>query len=991
MPTSAPRRARRASWLAFWLSSWLPLGLPGGRQAPANARWVWACRSFAGIIAAVLALLATAPAHAQPLADPRVDWLSADTEHFRIHYRSTQRPQAEAVGRAAERVYPRVTAALQWQPRSRTEIVVYNEFDIANGFSTPLPFNLMGVFLTPPDDGELLDNSAWLDLLLVHEFTHAVHLDKVRGIPRVLQSIFGNVPWFIPHIFQPPWMLEGLAVWNESEPAAGRGRLFGPWFEAQLRAQRQGGFVTLAELNADGRRLPLNKQYLYGAYFMEFLARRYGAGKITTLVEQYSGNIVPRLHSAPYGATGKTMDALWDEFLADLAQQVDARAEPIRRQPETVGTVLAGPLFDIGSVAALPAAAGGGWLAVVEDGLTGAHLMRVAADSSRQHVVRVNPGARVDVAADGSVLVTQPDVCNTLYYAYDLYRLQGSSLQQLTSCAHLRRAVQAGPALLALQLDGGKSRLVQLDAAGAVARVLLDPADGTELVDLAAAPDGASVTLISRRGNDWRLLQVDLAQPQAAPRLLLARSAPMQALRHGSAGLELVLAEGGVPNVWRLQASATGPQLQRLTHSHTAVLAHAGSAADGSLVSVTMAAQGVLLNRLAQPAVLQNLPASAEAAASAPAPVPAPVSEGPGLAAGRPYSALRALVPRSWFPAITSDRGLTAYGASTTGADALGWHQYAALAMVETSQKELIGSLEYQFVGSHGVAIQRELTAQVWTSANNKDTTTVFDRSTKLQWLSQFPFNRLERRIVLGVGAAAEWNDRIDLRSSATGTTTRRRDERLLAALLDVDLSRADWASEGRNRGAQGTLLVESYKPLNGGDALRYDGTVARADLRGYAPLGRTVLALRYTEARARGRTEPYQLGGATDEALQLGPTLNERQLSLRGYRGDEPALRGQNARVATLEWRTTLADIDRHAMVPAVGINRLSAAAFIDVGGAWSSGNGPATWRRGVGLELLGEVKLLYAIGLQLRLGVARGLDEPKETRSYFTAGRSF
>jgi outer membrane protein assembly factor BamA len=151
------------------------------------------------------------------------------------------------------------------------------------------------------------------------------------------------------------------------------------------------------------------------------------------------------------------------------------------------------------------------------------------------------------------------------------------------------------------------------------------------------------------------------------------------------------------------------------------------------------------------------------------------------------------------------------------------------------------------------------------------------------------------------------------------------------------------------------------------------------------------VLALRLTEARARDRTEPYQLGGATDEALQLGPTLNSRQLSLRGYRGDEPALRGQNARVATLEWRATLADIDRHAMVPAVGINRLSAAVFFDVGGAWSSGSGPSTWRRGVGVELLGEVKLLYALGLQLRLGVARGLDEPKETRGYFTAGRSF
>ena len=934
-----------------------------------------------------MVLLCGAPLQAQPLADPRVDWLSADSAHFRVHYRHSQRQQAMAVAQAAERVYPRVTEALQWRPRTRTEIVVYSEFDVANGFSTPLPFNLMGVFLTPPDEGELLDNSAWLDLLLVHEFTHAVHLDKVRGVPGVLQNIFGNVPWFIPNVFQPSWMLEGLAVWNESEPGAGRGRLRGPWFEAWLRSERQRGFVSLAELNADGRRLPVSKHYLYGAYFMDFLARRYGPDKIQALVHQYSGNIVPRLHSAPYGATGKMMDALWLEFLADLTVQVDARAEPVLRQPAVVGAALTAPLFDIDSVAALPASAGGGWLAVLEDGLDGTHLVRVAADGRQQRVQRVNRGARVDVAVDGTVLLTQPDLCNTLYYGYDLYRLQGSALEQLSQCAHLRRAVKAGSSLVALQLDAGKTRLVQWLQASALSmsqppRVLLDPDNGTELVDLAAAPDGQRVALITRRGADWRLLEVDVsAAAGTAPRLLMARSAPMQALRHSAAGLEFIMAEGGVPNVWRLQ----GGQLQRLTHSHTAVLAHAGTAADGSLVSVGINPQGHVLQRLVQPVALQEL-AVTTAVPVAADPVALPASA--GLAEGRPYSALRALYPRAWLPAFSFDRGLSTVGATTSGADALGWHQYAALMQVETSQREVVGSLEYMFVGSHGVAIKRQLTAQSWSTAGSKETTTVFDRSTTLQWLSQFPFSRLERRVVLGVGAAAHWIDRVNLPAA---TTTRRRDERLLAALVDVDLSNSDWASEGRNRGWHGTVLVESYKPLSGGDPLRFDGTVVRGDLRGYVPLGRSVLALRATEARAQNRTEPFQLGGASDDVLQMGPTLNNRQLSLRGYRGDEAALNGRNARVLSVEWRTPLADIDRHAMVPAVGINRLSAAVFMDAGGTWNSGQRPDAWRRGVGVELLGEVKLLYAFGLQLRLGLAQGLDAPKDTHGYLTAGRAF
>ena len=931
---------------------------------------------------AALAVAAATAAQAQPMADPRQPWQTADSAHFRVHYRASQRTQAEAVARAAERIWPQVTQALAWEPRRRTEVVVYSEFDLANGFTTPLPYSLMGVFLAPPDDGQLLDNSAWLDLLLVHEFTHAVHLDKVRGAPRVLQAIFGSVPWFIPNLFQPGWGLEGLAVVNESDPAAGRGRLRGPMFEAWLRAERAAGFLSLREINSDGRALPLSKQYLYGAYFFEFLARRHGVAAPQALVERYSGNIVPRLHTSPVEATGRTMDVLWDEFLADLAQQVDTRAAPLLAQPEALGPRLVGPVLDVPAVAALP---GGDLLAVVEDGLHGALLQRVAADGSRRTVTRVLRGARVSAAPDGRVLVAQPDICNTLYLAYDLYRLDGDRLQQLSHCAHLRRAVYAGTGIAALQLVDGRTQLVTLGAAGGEPVVVHAPADGTELIDLAATPDGSRVALITRRGGDWRIVEADLAQPGAAPRLLLRRDAPMHSLQRGAQGLEFVATVGGVNNVWRL----AGGQLQRLTHTHTAVVAHAGSAPDGSLATVVVAPQGHALHRLPAPAVLQTLAADTAVQPAAPA-----VAETtPPLGDGRRYSALPTLVPRWWLPVLTSDRGLTAFGASTSGSDALGWHQYIATLQWETSQKELLGGVEYLFLGNHGLALGRTLTARAWTGEAGDETTTVYDRRTQAQWLSLLPLTRLERRIRLGVGAALDRLERVDLPADSS---VRQRDERIAALLAEIDTRGSDWFSEGPNRGLHASLLFESYKPFRqrAGGADGYDGSVLRADLRGFVPLsglGRSVLALRWTEVSASGRTAPFQLGGASDDMLQIGTVLNDRELALRGYRGDEPELRGRNARIASVEWRLPLADIDRHAMVPPVGINRLSTAVFFDVGGAWDNGDRPLRWRRGVGVEVLGELKLLYALGLHLRAGVARGLDAPQGTRAYLAAGRAF
>jgi hypothetical protein len=921
--------------------------------------------------------LAAAAAPAQ-VADPWVQWHSADSAHFRVHYRAAQRTQAEAVARAAERAWPKITSGLQWQPRGRTEIAVYSEFDSANGFSTPLPFNMIGVFLAPPDDGELLENSAWLDLLLVHEFTHAVHLDKMRGAPRVLRTIFGRMPLWFPNLFNPGWAIEGLAVYQESDAASGRGRLHGPLFEAWLRAERAHGFISLAELNADGRALPLSKQYLYGAYFYEFLARRYGERAPRDFVERYSGNMVPRLSSNPVRITGKKMEVLWQEFLVDLAAQVDASPAAIAAQsrPEVLGARIAGPLFDISSIATLP---DGTMLAVLNDGLDRARLVRVSPDGRQQHIAGVNTPARLSVASDGRVLLAQPDLCDTYYLGYDLYALRGDDLQQLTHCAHLRRAVHTGSGIVALQLDAGNTRLVEVDAAGRNPRLLYAPPPGTDLIDLAA--DGSLVSFISHAAGDWSLLQLDLADP-ATIRVLARRASPMLELRQGARGLEVIMAEEGVYNVWRL----AGQSWQRLTQANTAVVALAGSAGDGSLATASIVHGGYALHRLPDPSVLQTLAVDT----STPAPALAAPAE-PVLDQAVPYAAWRSLYPRWWMPVATADNGLASFGVATSGSDALGFHQYATTLAYETSQHELTGSLEYLFRGRHLLALYRTLAARAWTGPKDDRETTVFDRRSTAQWLSTATWPRLTRRLTLGIGAAVDRIDRVDLPGDST---VHPRDERLAAALVDFDTRGANWYSEGANRGLRATLLYETGAPFASGraqDAPDYEGSILRADLRAYLPLGRSVLGLRWTEVHAHDNTRRYQLGGATDAQLQLGLALASRTIALRGYEGDEPELRGANARVASVELRFPLLDIDRHAMAPPVGIGRLSGTVLFDVGGAWNAGRRPQQYWRSVGVELLGELKAFYAGGLQLRLGLARGLEGPRETQGYLTLGRAF
>jgi hypothetical protein len=90
------------------------------------------------------------------------------------------------------------------------------------------------------------------------------------------------------------------------------------------------------------------------------------------------------------------------------------------------------------------------------------------------------------------------------------------------------------------------------------------------------------------------------------------------------------------------------------------------------------------------------------------------------------------------------------------------------------------------------------------------------------------------------------------------------------------------------------------------------------------------------------------------------------------------------------VEWRVPLRDIDRHGMVPPVGLNRIAVNLFLDVGDAWPRG-ADADYHRGYGVELMTEARLGYFLPLQMRLGFARGDDEGGRSTAYLRVGRSF
>src|SRR6266850_2135241 len=172
---------------------------------------------------ALLALLLLAALPAAAL-DPRFDWATLETPHFEVHYHQGMYRYAQRVARAAELSYERLFPLLDHQPSERTQIVVQDDTDFANGNASPVLYNLIHAFAAPPDSrSTLADFDDDVYELISHEYTHILHLDTVLGLPGAVNEVFGKI--WIPNGIQPIWFIEGIATFAESEvSSAGRVR-----------------------------------------------------------------------------------------------------------------------------------------------------------------------------------------------------------------------------------------------------------------------------------------------------------------------------------------------------------------------------------------------------------------------------------------------------------------------------------------------------------------------------------------------------------------------------------------------------------------------------------------------------------------------------------------------------------------------------------------------------------------------------------------------
>ncbi|MBL8739708.1 MAG: PD40 domain-containing protein, partial [Myxococcales bacterium] len=300
------------------------------RSTAARCRPSLGHRTKLALAALCAAAVTFAAGPAAAADDPTLTWWTLETDHFYITYPEPVEPAARRIADLAESIHVRVAEGMQFEPDEKTEILLTDDTDSANGSATPVPYNTIRLFLTAPGDLSTLgDYDDWYLGLLTHEYTHILHTGNISGLASVANRVIGRT--LAPNSAQPRWIIEGLAVVFESEYSTG-GRIRSSLFDMYLRADvLEDNFARLDQISSGAERWPYgNLFYLYGSRFLRWISDIYGPDTMPAVSADYGATTVPwGINRAIRRVTGRTYEDLYDAWLLHLKRHYAAQVAAV--------------------------------------------------------------------------------------------------------------------------------------------------------------------------------------------------------------------------------------------------------------------------------------------------------------------------------------------------------------------------------------------------------------------------------------------------------------------------------------------------------------------------------------------------------------------------------------------------------------------------------------------------------------------------------------
>jgi hypothetical protein len=909
--------------------------------------------------------------------DPRLRFRTISTARFDIHFHQGEESLARRLAGFVEEAASEVDAAIG-AAVGRIQIVLVSQDDVPNGWATPVPYNTIEIGAAPPPVESAIGNAPdWLRLVFVHEYTHIAHLSRAGGWLNGLRRGFGRLPLLFPNLYQPIWAIEGIATWNETRQT-NRGRVAAGDFRLWLKTAAAGDrFEPLDRVNGGNVDWPGgNGPYLYGAFFHEFLAQKYGADSVRTLAAE-TGRRIPYLGSRAYKKVfGRSLGELWRDF-ASSARSRSAEAPASR----------AVRLTSQGFRVATPRLRADGHLfysSLTPHGFPA--LMELAPGAAPRYVSRRYPGGAIGVAGDRLVL-DELDLVRSVALQSDLYLVDPRSgvrrrVTRQARAADPDVAADGRSVVCTVQMPDRRAlATLTLPGSGlATPQILVSDAD----VDFAIprwSPDGRAIVAERRQhGGLATIVIVDVATHGVRTLASLpgGRAGSPAWMPDGSAVL-FSAASGEEPfRIYRAD-TATGA-IARLEGTGDSAQSPAISPDGRRLVFVGYAPEGYDLFELALNEA-EWTPVDA-AAQSGTAQAPPPPIDTPDN--GRPYAPWRTLLPTFWTPTLESDGDELVFGGATGSADTLGRHAYGIEAGWSTRVRP-----DWQLAYAYD---------RWWPTvfaAFSDDTDpwrdgTVRTREVDAGLLLPFQLVRRSHSLLASLHVGDDDFDCRDCQAPVTASVTRRS----IRGGYAFSTAQQYGYSISTEEGSRATLTAEVSRATvdaNPNGSVRGNGIALTTDLRHFRPLGprHAVLAVRAAMAGFIGDDDAQQtfsVSGNGPQSGGFGFGVDAIGL-LRGF--SEDALIGTRAAVVNVDYRVPLMRIARGVGTLPGFVRNLHGAVFADVGEAWTT---TARWRdvsASFGAEVSADTVIGFVLPLTLTGGVALRRDGPARDRDLVVFGR--
>lgn len=982
-----------------------------------------------------LFVLGTTCGDARAENNPKLLWKTIETPHFRINYYSTEDDVAMHVGTLCESIFDRLVPVVGWPPTTdaKTEIVLTDQTDSANGSATALPYDAISLYVTAPDDmSPLGDVDDWYLELVTHEYTHILHTDHIQGIPWLINKIIGKT--YAPNQVQPHWILEGLAVLEESNETSG-GRLRSSMWNMWMRADvLENNIATLDVFSNIPRRWPQgNIWYVYGSFFMQYIVETYGEHALRAMIDDYAWQIIPYgINRSIRRATGKTYEELYVAWVDAMKRTFNAQAEEARARGLREGTRLThtGNTYEHPrwiSAKSWPDHAGD-LLYFVDDGHTTSGLWALplvrdeaghvlgGREDRRELLVRTGGATGASFMPDGTTVFSSGDYHDNLFYFDDLFELPAH--EKSTS-----------------GLEGNRVRW----------------SDGWRALDPNVSPDGRRVVFTTNHRGTQYLMMADIVPSSTKAgehRLTNVRRIANGALfdqaytprwspdnrhvaysaweRGGYRDVRIVdTFDGSVVNVTRDRAidgdpaySADGRWLYFNSDRTGIMNIYAWEVATGRLRQVTNVINGAYQpepspdgKSLAYVGYTHEgydmfvIPLDESRWLDARPYVetrPAPPAEPPPADLHpQPYSPWHTLMPRAYSAKLEPGNFGQASQLTVSGGDIAGFHSFSLNQTLEWEHPDLEGSITYTYGRlpfDMSASVYRSLSPATNLSFGGNTASWVQQStgfSTGISYSLPRAFDSQSLSVSYSLASIsgqvpepASVLNPYDIPSLPTRGT-------LGSIHLGWSYSNAIgylW-SVANEHGFDASASFDVADPMLASDFSGYAASVGLGTYFLMPWLQHNALALHVSGGMGggdRGGRGPFYVGGFQDLDLVkvVQNELIQGGVQLRGY--PIVAEAGNYYALFNAEYHFPIVNVDRGISTLPVFLNRISGNVFVDSGSAFGDPRN-ADFLTGVGGELWLDMMLGYVLSFEFRAGFARGLADLGTNQTYFVAAVPF